>query len=69
MKFRTNRQLSPFSGEELRAMQNHTEDDRLLLLLLRWTGIRPTDAIGLTWGEVSFARLTKLAGLEEKPRY
>jgi len=34
-------------------MRNHAEDDRLLFLLLTQTGLRASDAIHLTWREVS----------------
>jgi integrase len=56
MKSRTNQQPGPFTGEELKAVSNHLENDqiRLLFLLLRWTGIRPIDAIDLTWRQISF---------------
>lgn len=56
MESKTNRQLEPFTREELAAMRNHSEDDRLLFLLLTSTGIRASDAIGLTWGEVFLDR-------------
>jgi integrase len=52
LKSHTNLQLSSFTGKELDAMRSHSEDDRLLFLLLRWTGLRASDAIGLTWGDV-----------------
>jgi len=52
LKPHTNLQLSSFTGKELDAMESHSEDDRLLFLLLRWTGLRVSDAIGLTWGDV-----------------
>jgi integrase len=51
----SNRQPRPFTRAEVEAMHN-AEDDRLLFLLLRWTGLRPSEAMGLTWGEVSFDR-------------
>jgi integrase len=37
-------------------MQNHAENDLLLFLLLRWTGLRPTDALMLRWEEINFGR-------------
>jgi integrase len=46
----------PFAGDELRAMQNHAENDLLLFLLLRWTGLRTSDALMLRWEEVNFDR-------------
>src|ERR1035438_1023576 len=45
---------TPFTVDELRAMQNHAENDLLLFLLLRWTGLRTSDALMLRWKEVSF---------------
>ena len=56
MESKTNRQLGPFTSEELEAMGNHAEDDGLLFSLRRWTGLRASTAIGLTWGEVSLDR-------------
>jgi integrase len=53
LKFDTNLRLNSFTGKELDAMRSHSEGDRLLFLLLRWTGLRASDAIGLTWGDLS----------------
>ncbi len=53
MKSQTKRQISPFTSGELEAMRNQAEDDLLLFLLLRWTGLRAIDAVDLTWREVS----------------
>lgn len=42
----------PFTGEELAKLREHARADWLTFLLLRHTGMRGGDAVGLTWGEV-----------------
>jgi integrase len=42
----------PFSADELSLLRKHAELDLLAFLLLRWTGLRGSDAVKLTWGEV-----------------
>ena len=42
----------PFSADELSLLRNHAEPDLLAFLLLRWTGLRGSDAVTLTWSEV-----------------
>lgn len=46
----------PFSPEELSLLRQHAEADLLAFLLLRWTGLRGSDAVKLTWGEVHLER-------------
>ena len=55
----------PFTGEELahlRKVAKHKNsrkqvtDDRSLFLLLRWTGLRVSDAVNLRWSNVQFGR-------------
>jgi integrase len=44
----------PFTARELSKLRNSANEDLLLFLLLRWTGLRGSDAVTLTWGEVNF---------------
>ncbi|HTC67627.1 MAG TPA: hypothetical protein VK685_10870 [Candidatus Acidoferrum sp.] len=44
----------PFTAEELGKLRENAANDLLPLLLLRWTGLRGSDAVGLTWQEVDF---------------
>lgn len=44
----------PFNGDELNRLRASAGADLLIFLLLRWTGFRGSDAVKLTWGEVSF---------------
>jgi len=46
----------PYSGDELSKLRAHAADDLLAFLLLRWTGLRGSDAVGLSWNEVHFDR-------------
>jgi site-specific recombinase XerD len=48
----------PYNAEELARMREHSGEDLLAFLLLRWTGLRGSDAATLTWREV------KLSGRE-----
>jgi len=42
----------PYAADELSRMRQHTEGDLLAFLLLRWTGLRGSDAVALRWREV-----------------
>lgn len=44
----------PFKGEELGKLREHAADDLLTFLVLRWTGLRGSDAVNLLWKEVDF---------------
>ena len=44
----------PFSGEQLAKLRDATKDDRPAYLLLRWTGFRGSDAVGLRWEEIDW---------------
>jgi integrase len=44
----------PFTAHDLSRLREHSGDDLLTFLLLRWTGLRGSDAVSLTWGEVHF---------------
>ena len=46
----------PFTGDELKKLRDHAGEDLFLLLLLRWTGLRKSDAMSLRWSEVHFDR-------------
>jgi integrase len=46
----------PFTGAELSRIREHAGDDLLTFLLLRWTGLRGSDAVSITWSEVHFDR-------------
>jgi integrase len=50
------RGAQPFTGDELKLMRQHTGEDLLTFLLLRYTGLRGSDAVQLTWSEVHFDR-------------
>jgi len=42
----------PYTADELSRMRQPTEDDLLAFLILRWTGLRGSDAVTLRWREV-----------------
>jgi integrase len=44
----------PFRGEQLGKLREAAKEDLLAYLLLRWTGLRGSDAVRLTWDEVDF---------------
>ena len=46
----------PFDGESLGRLRRFAGEDMLALLLLRWTGLRGSDAVKLTWQEVSLSK-------------
>ena len=46
----------PFDSEALGKLRTSAGPDLLPFLLLRWTGLRGSDAVKLTWQEVSFDR-------------
>jgi integrase len=46
----------PFSGTDLSKLRENSGEDLLAFLLLRWTGLRGGDAVGLAWQEVHFDR-------------
>lgn len=48
------RGAQPFTGDELRQMRIHAGADLLIFLVLRHTGFRGSDAVGITWAEVHF---------------
>jgi integrase len=46
----------PFDGNALNKLRKFAGPDMLIFLLLRWTALRGSDAVNLTWREVSFER-------------
>ena len=50
------RGAQPFSAQDLSRMQKHANLDLLAFLLLRWTGLRGSDAVNLRWSEIHFDR-------------
>jgi integrase len=44
----------PFTAAELARMREQAGTDMLAFLLLRWSGLRGSDAVKLTWAEVQF---------------
>ena len=44
----------PFKAGELTKLRNMAGPDLLTFLLLRWTGLRGSDAVGLMWGEIDW---------------
>lgn len=46
----------PFDAAQLGKLREHAGDDLLAFLLLRWTGLRGSDAVKLTWQEVHVVR-------------
>ena len=48
------RGAQPFNGEQLGRMRQSAGADLLSFLLLRWTGLRGSDAVTLTWAEIDW---------------
>jgi integrase len=46
----------PFSGPELVQLRQHAGEDLLLFLVFRYTGLRISDAVTLSWQELDLAR-------------
>lgn len=46
------RGAQPFEAAQLERMRKHADQDLLTFLLLRWTGLRGSDAVTLRWSEV-----------------
>src|SRR6266478_6983274 len=46
----------PFTGEELKKLREVAGEDLFTFLVLRWTGLRGSDAINLSWKNVHFDR-------------
>jgi len=46
--------VQPFSGEQLAKRRGAAKEDLLAYLLLRWTGLRGSDAVRLTWDEIDW---------------
>ncbi|HXM95764.1 MAG TPA: site-specific integrase [Candidatus Dormibacteraeota bacterium] len=58
----------PFTGEELRKLREAAGEDLLTFQLFRWTGLRRSDAIALTWGEIDWqaAEINRLTQKRKK---
>lgn len=58
----------PFTGEELRKLRESAGDDLLAFQLFRWTGLRRSDPIALTWGEIDWqaAEINRLTQKRKK---
>jgi integrase len=50
------RGAQPFSAAQLDKLKQAAGPDLFMFLLLRWTGMRGSDIVGLTWGDVHFDR-------------
>jgi integrase len=50
------RGAQPFSAAQLDKLKQAAGPDLFMFLLLRWTGMRGSDIVGLTWGGVQFDR-------------
>jgi integrase len=50
------RGAQPFTAEQLPLLAQHAAPDLLTFLLLRWTGLRGSDAVTLKWQEIHFDR-------------
>ena len=46
----------PFTADELGKLRKAADDDFFMFLLLRWTGLRGSDAVSLRWDNVHFDR-------------
>jgi integrase len=44
----------PFKAAELKKLRDASDEDLLAFLLLRWTGLRGSDAVGLRWEEIDW---------------
>lgn len=50
------RGAQPFSAGQLQKLKEATDSDLFIFLLLRWTGMRGSDIVGLTWADIHFDR-------------
>jgi integrase len=48
------RGAQPFNAAQLAKLRQSAGTDLLAFLLLRWTGLRGSDAVGLQWGEIDW---------------
>lgn len=44
----------PFKADDIRKLRDRAGPDLLAFTVLRWTGLRGSDAVALTWAEVDF---------------
>jgi integrase len=45
---------APFTATELKKLRENVADEQLMFALLRWTGLRGSDVVNLTWQEINF---------------
>jgi len=50
------RGAQPFSASQLQKLKEAAGPDLFVFLLLRWTGMRGSDIVGLTWADIHFDR-------------
>jgi integrase len=50
------RGAQPFSAGQLQSIKDAAGVDLFIFLLLRWTGMRASDVVGLTWANIHFDR-------------
>jgi len=50
------RGAQPFSAGQLQTLKGAAGPDLFIFLLLRWTGMRGSDIVGLTWADIHFDR-------------
>lgn len=48
------RGAQPYTGAQLTKLREAASTDMLAFLLLRWTGMRGSDVVGLQWGEIDW---------------
>ncbi len=58
----------PYEPEELRALRKAAANEWLFFLVLRWTGLRKSDVVSLTWGECDLDKKV-VRKLTKKSRY
>src|SRR6201987_3457964 len=51
------RGAQPFTGDQLTKLRQAANEDLLAYLLLRWTGLRGSDAVRLAWHEIDWEAL------------
>jgi integrase len=50
------RGAQPFSASQLEKLKQSASPDLFIFLLLRWTGMRGSDVVGLNWADIHFDR-------------
>jgi integrase len=65
--YQADRGAQPFEPEELLRMRENLDEDRLTFIVLRWTGLRISDAASLIWQEVNLDK-REIQKLTQKSR-